>query len=111
VFFQCFFNVLSKKTMFLSAKAGVRTEGPARNSAKPMFSLLGQPDKNFAMNFLQPARMLQQSDNSQPGYASLNHERPFNQPGITIKHALTSLVPPWQSIAGFGAFTFGAAPC
>jgi hypothetical protein len=30
---------------------GAAPKGPARNSAKPMFLLLSQPDKGFAMEF------------------------------------------------------------
>jgi hypothetical protein len=73
-----------------------------------MFSLLSQPDKNFAMKFLQPAR------NGSITVVIASLEMPFltinGQRGITTKHASTSQAPPWQSLAGFAAFTFGAAP-
>jgi hypothetical protein len=42
-----------------------------------MFSMLSQPNKNFAKNFLQPARVLHHCVISQPGYAFFNHEWPF----------------------------------
>jgi hypothetical protein len=42
-----------------------------------MFSLLSQPDRNLAINFLRSARMRPDGGNGQLEYAFFNHEQPF----------------------------------